>query len=249
MGRLFRNELLKIRYNKTIWLFWGMSVAFVALLGMLNSERDLAMNMCGSTASLAYMRIAGTFVVMLLAPVAGAVFTKELQGGTMHNTLSCGVSRLQYFIVKAICVYVADLVIFLFCLGEYVCCRTLAAGWMPRGYSSGYPDLGLANLAYQGGTCLLLCVYIAFFILVAVSVKKPALVYFSGAVAILCEFAVMNFIGGYTGAMPAVISMYDMAVDRTVLTPEFAGLFAQGAVMGIVFLAAAVLVFLRRDID
>lgn len=249
MGRLFRNELLKIRYNKTIWLFWGVSAAFVAQLGMLNSERDLAMNLCGYTSALAYMRIAGTFVVMFLAPVAGVVFTQELQSGTMHNTLSCGVSRLQYFAVKTVCVYVADLVIFLFCLGEYVCIRTVAAGWKPRDYSYTYPDFGLVNLAYHGGTCLLLCVYIALFILVAVSVKKPALVYLSGAVATMGEFTVMNYIRGYRGVMPVVIDMYDMAIDRTVLTPEFAGLFAQGAVMGIVFLAAAVLVFLRRDID
>lgn len=249
MRRLFKNELIKIYHNKIIWLFWGISAVFVALLGMLNSERDLAMNLCGYTASLAYMRIAGTFVVMFLAPVAGAVFTRELQSGTMHNTLSCGVSRRRYFAVKAVCVYGMDLLIFLFCLGEYVCCRTIAAGWLPKTYSYSYPDMGLVKLVYTGGTCLLLCVYIAFFILVAVSVKRPALVYFSGAAATMCEFTVMNYVQGYKGVMPTVIDMYEMAVDRKVLTPEFAGLFLQGALMGIVFLAGAVLIFLRRDID
>lgn len=89
MGELFKNELLKIRYNKTIWLFWGVSAAFVALFGMLNSEKDLVMNLYGYTSSFAYMRIAGTFVVMFLAPVAGTVFTQELWQGTMQNTLSC----------------------------------------------------------------------------------------------------------------------------------------------------------------
>lgn len=249
MRKLFRNEMLKICYNKTIWLFWGISAVFVALLGMLNSEKDLAMNLYGYTSSLAYMRIAGTFVVMFLAPVAGAVFTKELQSGTMHNTLSCGVGRLRYFAVKAVCVYVMDLLIFLFCLGEYVCCRTIAAGWLPESHSYLYPDIGMVNLAYHGGTCLLLCAYVALFILVAVSVKKPAVVYLSGALATMAEFMVMNYIRGYRGVIPVTVDMYDMAVDRTVLTPEFAGLFIQGAVMGIVFLAAAVLVFLRRDID
>lgn len=249
MRELFKNELLKIRYNKTIWLFWGVSAVLVALMGMLNSERDLALNLYGFTSSLAYMRIAGTFVVMLLAPVAGAVFTQELQQGTMHNTLSCGVGRLRYFVVKAVCVYALDLLIFLFCLGEYVCFRTAARGWLPGTYSYTYPNIGLVNLAYHGGTCLLLCAYIALFILAAVSAKKPALVYFSGAVATMGEFMVMNYAQGYKGVMPAVISMYDMAVDRRVLTPEFAGLLVQGAAMGIVFLGAAVFVFLRRDID
>ncbi len=249
MGRLFKNELLKICHNKIIWLFWGISAAFVALLGMLNSEKDLAMNLYGYTSSLAYMRIAGTFVVMFLAPIAGAVFTTELQSGTMHNTLSCGVSRRRYFAVKAVCVYVTDLLIFLFCLGEFVCCRTIAAGWRPGTGSYAYPELGLAKLVYTGGTCLLLCSYIAFFILIAVSVKRPAVVYLSGAVATMGEFAVMNYVRGYQGVMPAFIDMYEMAVDRKVLTPAFAGLLVQGTVMGIAFLVGAVLVFLRRDID
>ncbi len=249
MGELFKNELLKIRYNKTIWLFWGVSAAFVALFGMLNSEKDLVMNLYGYTSSFAYLRIAGTFVVMFLAPVAGTVFTQELWQGTMQNTLSCGVGRLRYFAVKAVCVYVIDLLIFLFCLGEFICFRTAVRGWRPGTYSDAYPNFGLVNLAFHGGTCLLLCVYIALFILVAVSVKRPALVYFSGAVATMGEFMVMNYGQGYQGVMPAVIRMYDMAVAGKVLTPEFAGLFVQGTAMGIVFLGAAVFVFLRRDID
>lgn len=250
MGRLFKNELLKIRYNKIIWLFWGVSAAFVALLGLLNSEKDLAMNVYGYTSSFAYMRMAGTFVVMFLSPIAGAVFTQEMQQGTMHNTLSCGVSRLQYFAVKAVCVFVLDLVIFLFCLGEYVCLRTAVKGWLPKDYPYSYPDYGMVNLAYHGGTCLLLCVYIAFFILVAVSVKRPAAVYLSGAVATMAELTVMGNIGaGYKGVMPVVVDMYDMVLDRMVLTPEFAGLFVQAAVMGIVFLGASVVIFLRRDMN
>lgn len=248
MFRLFKNELLKIRYNKTIWLFWGISVVFVALLGLLNTEKDLAMNLYGCTSSLAYMRTAGTFVVMFLAPVAGAVFTQELQQRTMHNTLSCGISRLQYFAVKAACVYAVDLLIFLFCIGEYVCLRTAVRGWR-SGSPYSYPDFGLVNLAYHSGTGLLLCAYIAFFILVAVSVKKPAVVYLSGAVATMTEFTVMNYLAGYKGVMPVMIYMYDMAVDRKVLTPEFAGLFSQCIMMGAVFLGLAVCIFLRRDMD
>lgn len=248
MGSLFRNEWLKLKYNKTIWLFWGMGIVLVALMGMLNAERDLEMNLYGYTASFAYMRMAGTFVVMLLAPVAGAVFTQEFKQGTMHNTLSCGVSRLQYFAVKAVCVFAADLAMFLLCLAEYVCVRTAVKGWVP-GSQAAYPDYGLASLAFQSGTILLLCAYIALFILVAVSVRKPAIVYLSGAAAVMGEIALMNYAPGYRGVIPAVIHMYDMAAEGRVLTPEFAGLFFQGAVMGIAFLALAVLIFLKRDIN
>ena len=31
MGRLFKNELMKLKYSRTLWLFWGVVLGLVLL--------------------------------------------------------------------------------------------------------------------------------------------------------------------------------------------------------------------------
>ena len=59
----------------------------------------------------------------------------------------------------------------------------------------------------------------------------------------------MNTVPGYSGVIPTVVRMYEMAEERRVLTGEFAGLFVQSSVMCAAFLLLSYLIFLRKDIN
>lgn len=252
MGRLFKNELLKMRYNKTLWAFFGVIVAFVAIFGLAPGETGWTeLAAYGYTASFVYMRDAGTFIFLFLSPIAGSLFTQELSQGTMHNTLSCGVSRGQYFTVKLFCYLASGIIIYLFSIIEFVCCVSVRSGFWPgKDFSFyPYPSYGLALLAYHFGAAILLCTYMAFFTLVAICVKKAAIVYILGALTFLGEGTLMDVLPSYRGVMLTIMEMYDMAVKQRILTAEFAGLFGQCLLMCIFFLVLAYLVFLKRDID
>ena len=40
MGRLFQNELLKMKYNKALWAFFGVIAAFAAIFGFAPGKTD-----------------------------------------------------------------------------------------------------------------------------------------------------------------------------------------------------------------
>lgn len=252
MGRLFQNELLKMKYNKALWAFFGVIAAFAAIFGFAPGKTD-SMNLAeyGYMASFSYMRNAGTAILLFLSPIAGLLFTQERHQGTMHNTLSCGVSRRQYFIVKLVCYLAIGVIIYLFSIIEFVCCISLRSGFMPdSGYPFyPYPAYGTAMLAYHFGVIIVMCTYMTFFIFIAVCVKKAAVVYILGALTLMGENILTNVLPFYRGVLPVIMDMYDMVIQRRILTVEFAGLFGQCLFMCFFFLGLAYLVFLRRDID
>lgn len=252
MGRLFKNELLKMKYNKAIWALCGVIAAFVAIFGLApETSGILELAACGYTASFAYMRDAGTAILLFLSPFAGLLFTQERYQGTMHNTLSCGVSRKQYFTVKLVCYLAVGVIIYLVSIIEFVCCVSLRSGFVPdTGYPFyPYPDYGAAMLAYHFGVIILLCTYMAFSTFIAVCVKKAAVVYILGALILMGESVLSNILPFYRGVLPVILDMHDMVLKRRILTAEFAGLFGQCLFMCIFFLGLAYLIFLKRDID
>lgn len=246
MGRLFKNELMKLKYSRTLWLFWGVVLGLVLLFSVVPGIY-FELESYGYTTAFVYMRNCGTFVLMFLAPIAGSMFTLEFYQGTMQNTLSCWVSRPQYFAVKVLCLFVTGILVYLSALVVFVGIRSLRLGFRPEGMV--YPDYGLSSLAFHGGTCLLLCTYMALYILISLLVKRPGVVYLSGAIATVVETSLMNTVPGYSGVIPTVVRMYEMAEERRVLTGEFAGLFVQSSVMCAAFLLLSYLIFLRKDIN
>ena len=87
MGRLFKNELMKLKYSRTLWLFWGVVLGLVLLFSVAPGIY-FELESYGYTTAFVYMRNCGTFVLMFLAPIAGSMFTLEFYQGTMQNTLS-----------------------------------------------------------------------------------------------------------------------------------------------------------------
>lgn len=241
-----------MKYNKMLWAFCGLIAAFAAIFGLAPGTTGIVeLATCGYTASFAYMRNAGTGILLFLSPFAGLLFTQERYQGTMHNTLSCGVSRKQYFVVKLVCYLAVGVIIYLVSIIEFVCCVSLRFGFVPdTGYSFyPYPDYGAAMLAYHFGVIILLCTYMAFSTFVAVCVKKAAVVYILGALTLMGENILSNVLPSYRGVLPVIVDMYDMVLKRRILTAEFAGLFGQCLFMCIFFLGLAYLVFLRMDIN
>ena len=63
-------------------------------------------------------------------------------------------------------------------------------------------------------------------------VKRPGVVYLSGAIATVVETSLMNTVPGYSGVIPTVVRMYEMAEERRVLVLGAADPAAQGILHG-----------------
>lgn len=247
MGRLFKNELLKMRYFRMLWIVLAGILAFVVLTGCAPAG-TVGWGEYGSIASFGYMRSCGTAVMMFLSPIVGIFFTQELKQGTMHNTLSCGVSRRQYFWVKTVCIMAVCLLDYLVSVVIFTGLRTVISGFYPP--SGSYPHCGFAVLlAYQLGVCILQFTYITLFMVISILTKKPAIVNLAGIVIWFCEGLSIDAVPAFRHPISVIITMYDLWEDGKVLTLEFVRQFDHCIIMGIVFLALAYLIFQRRDIN
>lgn len=249
MKRLFVNEWVKMKYSKLLWILLGGILALMLLMGIgTQGAPDKGYWYVGGTASFEYMRTCGSIVILLLAPMVGIFFTQELQQGTMHNTLSCGVSRSRYFAVKTICILASGLVFYLSSLLLYVGVRTLCVGFAP--VPGTYPDMGLAVAAvFQLGCCVQIFTYITCFILVSVLTQKTAFVNLAGLVVWVCESFLAKSVPSWRGPLGSIIASQALWAQGKVLTAEFLLQSVQCAVMSVVFLALGYLVFMKRDIS
>lgn len=246
--RMFENEWLKIRHCKQLWLFFLAAVCFVALISFA-PDNHYPMPDSGCTASFVYFRESGCIVLLLLSCVAEVFFTREMQQGTMQNSLCCGISRGQYFAAKSLCCLGTGGLIYLFTVLENVCIRTAMCGFWPEGGPGYlYSDYLLTLIAYHLGFCIPFCALLSLYILVAVWVRRPAVVYLAGLVTCVADLQLDMAFPGWRGPYAVMFDMEDMAAEGSVMTGAFTALFAQCALMGILFLASAYLVFRKKDI-
>lgn len=246
MRQLFKNELLKMRYSRPLWIVLGGGIALVILMGCFPAG-TLGWGECGIMAPFGYLRVCGTMVMMLFAPVVGCFFTQELKQGTMHNTLSCGVSRGQYFWVKTVCIMAVCLLNYLVSVILFFGLRTVISGFYP---SDGYPDCSFAVLmVYQLGCCIFQVTYITLFMVISVSTKKPAVVNLASIVIWCCEGFFISSSRVFRHPMAVMLTMYEMWEEGRVLTYDFIKQFDHCLILEIVFLALAYLLFLKKDIN
>ncbi len=130
MGRLFINEWIKVKYSKMLWILYGIILVYVILMGGMPTG-TMGWGEYGATAPYGYLRNCGTLVMMFLSPMVGIFFTQEFAQGTMHNTLSCGVSRRDYFMVKLVCVLISGYLVYFCSLLVFTGIRCLVAGYRP----------------------------------------------------------------------------------------------------------------------
>lgn len=185
--------------------------------------------------------------MMFLSPIVGFFFTQEFQQRTMHNTLSCGVGRGQYFAVKAICVVVSGLAVYLVSVLEYTLLRVLKDGFWPA--SGEIPDCGFVTvLLFQLGCCVQQVTYISFFLLIAVLAKRTAIVNLAGIVIWFAETVLVLSASWYRGPIAAILSSYDLWMEGKVVTGEFLEQYVQCIIMSAVFFTVSYLIFRKRDI-
>lgn len=247
MRKLFINEWMKMKYSPLLWALSGGILAFVLFFGAAPSGVMRPLD-SGIPASFGYMSSCGTVIMIFLSPIVGIFFTRELQQGTMHNTLSCGVGRGQYFVVKAICVVVSGLSVYLVSVLEYTVLRILRDGFWPA--SAEIPDCGFAAvLLFQLGCCVQQVTYISFFLLIAVLAKRTAIVNLAGIVIWFAEAALALSASWYRGPVASILSSYELWMEGKVLTGEFLELYMQCVIMSAVFLIFSYLIFRKRDIQ
>lgn len=247
MKRLFVNEWIKIKYSRLLWLLYGGILVFVLLFGASPSGTMRPLDN-GFPASFGYMSMCATTIMIFLSPMVGIFFTQELQQGTMHNTLSCGVDRGRYFVVKTICAVASGMGIYLLSVLEYTFLRIILSG--VRTASVQVPDCGLATvLLFQLGCCVQQFTFITFFLLISVLSRKTAIVNLAGIVACFAEAMLSMSVPWYRGPLASALASYDLWLEGKVLTMEFLRQYGQCAVMSITFLALAYLIFRRRDIN
>lgn len=248
MKRLFINEWMKIRYSKLLWILFAGILALTLVFAVCLGGAPGTGYYVGITASFEYMTFGATMIMMLLAPVVAIFFTQELQEGTMHNTLSCGVSRRQYFAAKTICITVSGLAIYLMSVLLYTCTRTLMAGFAPASLT--YPDCNAAVTAiFQLGCCLQVFTYLTCFLLISVLFKRTAFVNLTGIVIWYGDATLSVSFPFWRGPMASSSVSYDLWEEGKVLTTEFLKQYSQCIIMSIVFLALSYFVFMKRDIN
>jgi len=249
MKKLFINEWTKIKYSRLLWILFAGILALVLVMGMgVQGMADRGFWYVGVTSSFEFMSTCASMVMMLLAPVAGIFFTQELQDGTMHNTLSCGISRSQYFAVKAICTIVSGLGIYLATVLLYFLTRTICAGYAPL--PGTYPDCGPAiAVVYQLNCCIQVLTYLTSFLLVSVLAKRTYIVNLAGLVIWSGESILTFSVSFWKGPLNSILVSHDLWTEGRVFTVDFLrqSLFCLG--LSIVFLALSYLVFIKRDIN
>ncbi len=247
MKKLFVNEWIKIKYSRMLWFLYGGILAFVLLLGASPSGTMRPLDN-GFPASFGYMSLCVTTIIIFLSPMVGIFFTRELQQGTMHNTLSCGVDRGRYFMVKTICAIASGTGIHVISVFEFTILRIATGGFRP--VSVQIPHCGFATaLLFQLGCCVQQFTYIAFFLLISVLFRKTAIVNLAGIVTCFAEAMLSRSVSWYRGPIASVLASYDLWLEGKVLTMEFLRQYGQCAVMSMAFLALAYLIFRRRDIN
>lgn len=247
MGRLFKNEWIKIKYSRFLRVLYGVALLYALLMGAA-PQGTLKWVDYGVTASFGYLRACGTMIMMFLSPLAGIFFTRELQQGTIHNTLSCGVGRGRYFAVKTVCILAAGLLLYIGPVLLFTLARSLAAGFWPAEGVCPPCGPGVAA-AYQAGCLVQTVTYLMFFILLSILTKRTAVVNLAGIAVWFGEAALSLSVPAFKGPTGALLAAFALWEEGKVLTLEFVKLYGQCAAMSVVFLALAGFIFRRKDIS
>lgn len=248
MKRLIQNELLRIKYSRRIFIFLVFSLLFVIMDGSFPVQYRYRMTEYGYMAAIWYLRMTATVVFAFMAPVAAELVTREFRDGTIHNALSCGISRKKYFCVKTSCYFCICTVHLLGSLIVYFILRCIIAGYNPMHFS--YPDYGLVNLVYLLGEFIILFAYASLYLLFSFIFRQPAVTYLSGLVVITLEATIINGnTSWYGGPLITEIFMYELLEQEKVLTWEFASHLLPCLGLCILFVGLAYKIFLKKDIN
>lgn len=249
MGKLIHNELLKLKYSGSVKIVWGYFLFAVILTGFMPVEEELPDIMgVGYGVSFVLIPFNGAMIFGVLAAMTAGMITQEFSQGTIHNALSCGVSRRQYFAAKATGLFGMALVMYPVSLVAAVALRSVVFGFNPQSLT--YSDYLKVNLVYHFSMMALILIYVSIYILLAYIFKRPAYAFMAGIAELMLELILIKDNTSLGGPLQAMRVMFNsLAEGHDILQIGIMRLFLPGIAMGILSLVLAYLIFMKKDVD
>ena len=249
MGKLIHNELLKLKYSGSVKIVWGYFLFAVILAGFMPVEEELLDIMgVGYGVSFVLIPFNGAMIFGVLAAMTAGMITQEFSQGTIHNALSCGVSRRQYFAAKIMSLFGMALVTYPVSLIAAVALRSVVFGFNPQALT--YPDYLQVNLVYHFSMMTLILIYVSIYILLAYIFKHPAHAFMAGIAELILELILIKdntSLGGPLQAMRVISNSLVEGYD--ILQLGIMRLLLPGIAMGILSLVLAYMIFMKKDVD
>ena len=249
MGKLIHNELLKLKYSGSVKIVWGYFLFAVILSGVMPVEEELPDIMgVGYGVSFVLIPFNGAMIFGVLAAMTAGMITQEFSQGTIHNALSCGVSRHQYFAAKATGLFGMVLVTYPVSLIAAVALRSVVFGFNPQSLT--YSDYLKVNLVYHFSMMALILIYVSIYILLAYIFKRPAHAFMAGIAELMLELILIKDKTSLGGPLQAMRVMFNsLAEGHDILQIGVMRLLLPGIAMGILSLVLAYLIFMKKDVD
>ena len=250
MGRYIHNEWLKLRYNRVVLAFAGVGIAFSVFAAACVRLEEVTVYDYAWLASTEFMKRVGGIVSILMVGIAAGIFSMDFKQHTVHNALSCGVSRSEIFISKVCVYYSFGFIVQLISLVFYTVLVGLLVGWASPYYH--YPHLVETMIVFHMGEAVIVFFYMSCFLFLGMIFRNPGALIFAG----ICAFYFDTMNGFSVGnTKPYWSPMYLIQImryylrNKLVLSAEFVTLFIPCLVIGCLFLFIAYLIFRKRDID
>lgn len=253
MGRLIHNEWLKLRYNRVVLAFAGVGVVFSAFAAASVRLSELTVYDYAWLASTEFLKRVGSIVSVLMVGIAAGIFSMDFKQHTVHNALSCGVSRSEIFASKVCVYYSFGFIVQLVSLVFYTVLVGLLVGWASPYYH--YPNLVATMIVFHLGEAVIVFTYMSCFLFLGMIFRDPGGLMFMGFVAFYADMWVSSLSKDSGGFMSSFSPMYLIQImryylrNKLVLSAEFVTLFIPCLAMGCLFLLMAYLIFQKRDID
>ena len=250
MKRLLQNELLKLRYNRMSIVFAVLMIGFGAFSAVMpRFPGQITTWDYGVMASMRYLYCVGGFTAFLMTGISAGTITQEFNNRTIHNALSCGVSRKKYFFTK-MWLYVAFcFLIHLVTLLLFTVIGGAVFGFFPPDYR--YCNLMTVTIVVHLGEAAVLFAYMSVFLLLAILFRNPAVVIFSGVAYYFLEnwITTIDSVSFYGVPSYALARIDSLVLSGHVLSVELVALTLPCIVTGIIFLSLAYFIFMKKDIN
>ena len=252
MGKYIRNEWLKLRYNRIVFAFAGIGVAFCIFAASISLLEERTVYSYAWLASAEFLRRIGDIVCFLMVGIAAGIFSVDFKQHTIYNALGCGVSRREIFFSKACVYYAFGFLVYLLSFLIYTVLVGVLVGWASPYYH--YPQLAAAMIVSHLGEAVIVFFYMSCFLFLGMIFRDPAALVFAGfavsyADVWVASLAVNGTFRPYWSPMYLIGLIRYYLRSELILSAEFAALFVPFLLLGCLFLFAAYLMFQKRDMD